>query len=166
MICVKQRTTCMFCSGDGRHLEGESLGGQDVEEEIQGDFFCGICPGGTLAHSMLNIIFIGPESDHWQCLLLTHWLTNWLTDWLPFSKLDWCDSDLWRCQFKTCWGCYCCWWWGSCWQKFVADLEGEVLFSFFVEFQNRNVNFSISLKNEDIRQKYSLKQTFSSSLKK
>ena len=72
VICVKQRTTCMFCSGDGRHLEGESLGGQDVEEEIQGDFFCGICPGGTLAHSMLNIIFIGPESDHWQCLSLTH----------------------------------------------------------------------------------------------
>ena len=47
----------MFCSGDGRHLEGEPLGGQDVEEEIQGDLFCGICPGGTLAHSMLNIIF-------------------------------------------------------------------------------------------------------------
>ena len=47
----------MFCPGDGRHLEGEPLGGQDVEEEIQGDLFCGICPGGTLAQSMLNIIF-------------------------------------------------------------------------------------------------------------
>ena len=47
----------MFCLGDGRHLEGEPLGGQDVEEEIQGDLFRGICPGGTLAHSMVKIIF-------------------------------------------------------------------------------------------------------------
>ena len=34
-----------------------------------------------------NIIFIGPESDHWQCLSVTHWLTHSIT----FSKLDWCD---------------------------------------------------------------------------
>ena len=26
-----------------------------------------------------RIIFIGPESDHWQCLSLTDSLTNWLT---------------------------------------------------------------------------------------
>ena len=60
--------------------------------------------------------------------LVTNWLTDWLTDWLLFSKLDWCDSGLWRCQLKTCWGFYCCWcwWWGSCWQQFVADLEAEV----------------------------------------
>ena len=51
------------------------------------------------------LIFIGPESDHWQCLSLTDWLTHWL----PFSKLDWCDPGVWRCQLKTCWGCYCCW---------------------------------------------------------
>ena len=56
-------------------------------------------------------------------MLVTHSLTNWLTDWLLFSKLDWCDSGLWRCQLKTCWGFYCCWcwWWGWCWQQFVAD---------------------------------------------
>ena len=29
---------------------------------------------------------------------------QWLTDWLPFSKLDWCDLGVWRCQLKTCWG--------------------------------------------------------------
>ena len=65
-------------------------------------------------------VFIGPQSDHWECLSVT--------DWLPFSKLDWCDSGLWRCQLKTCWGWYCCWcrWWGSYWQQFVADLEAEV----------------------------------------
>ena len=59
VMCVMQseRHMYMFCPGDGRHLEGEPLGGQDVEKEIQGDLFCGICPGGTLAQSMLNIIF-------------------------------------------------------------------------------------------------------------
>ena len=58
-------------------------------------------------------IFIGPESDHWECLSVTHWLT----DSLPFSKLDWCDSGVWRCLLQTQ-GCYCCWcwWWGLCWQ--------------------------------------------------
>ena len=30
---------------------------------------------------------IGPESDHWQCLSLTHWLTHSVT----FSWFDWCD---------------------------------------------------------------------------
>ena len=29
---------------------------------------------------------------------------------------------MWRCPLKTCW----CWWWGSCWQQFVADFEAEV----------------------------------------
>ena len=68
-----------------------------------------------------NQIFIGPESDHWQCLSLTDWLTNWLL----FSKLFWCDPGVWRCQLKTCWCCNCCWWWW-CWQQFVADLKLEV----------------------------------------
>ena len=40
-----------------------------------------------------------------------HSLTHSLTDWLLFSKLDWCDPGVWRCQLKTCWGCYCCWCW-------------------------------------------------------
>ena len=58
---------------------------------------------------------------HWLCLSLTHSLTNSVT----FSKLDWCDPGVWRCQLKTCWGChFCwCWWWGSRWQQFVADLK-------------------------------------------
>ena len=68
-------------------------------------------------------IFIGLESDHWECLSVTHWLT-----WLLFSKLDWCDPGVWRCQLKTCWGCYCCsrWCRGSCWQQFVTDLGADV----------------------------------------
>ena len=37
------------------------------------------------------------------------WLTDTLTNWLLFSKLDWCDSGMWRWQLKTCWSCYCCW---------------------------------------------------------
>ena len=55
----------------------------------------------------LFCVFIGPESDHWESLSLTHWL-------IAFSKLDWCDPGVWRCLLKTCWGSYCCWcWW--CW---------------------------------------------------
>ena len=63
--------------------------------------------GEMMVEMDLNVI-IGPESDHWECLSLTHWLTNSLTNWLLFSKLDWCDPGVWRCQLKTCWGCYCC----------------------------------------------------------
>ena len=55
-------------------------------------------------------------------------VSNSLTNWLLFSKLDWCGPGVWRCQLKTCWGCYCCscWCWGSCWQQFVADLGPDV----------------------------------------
>ena len=51
-------------------------------------------------------------------------VTHSLTPWLPFSKFDWCDPEVWRCQLKTCWGCYCCWcWcWGSCWQQLIWEL--------------------------------------------
>ena len=42
-------------------------------------------------------VFIGPESDH--CLPLS--LTDWLTNSLLFSKLDWCNPGVWRCQLKT-----------------------------------------------------------------
>ena len=37
-----------------------------------------------------------------------------------FSRLDWYDSGVWRCQLKTCWGCYRCWcWcWQTCWRQF------------------------------------------------
>ena len=38
--------------------------------------------------SRLRDFFIGPESDHWQCLSVTDSLTHWLTDSLPFSKLE------------------------------------------------------------------------------
>ena len=55
---------------------------------------------------------IGPESDHWLCLSLTHSLTNSLL----FSKLDRCDPGVWRCQLKTCLCCNCCWL-GSCWSS-------------------------------------------------
>ena len=74
-----------------------------------------------LIQTAFETIFIGPESDH--CLPLS--LTNSLTDSLLFSKPDWCNPGVWRCQLKTCWSCNCCWW-GSCWQQFVAHLEAEV----------------------------------------
>ena len=55
--------------------------------------------------------WVGPKSDHWLCLSLIHALTHALTNWLLFSKLDSCNPGVWRCQHKTCWGCYCCWCW-------------------------------------------------------
>ena len=36
-------------------------------------------------------------------------LVSELTHWLLLTRVDW------RCQLKTCWGCYCCW----CWCRFV-----------------------------------------------
>ena len=53
---------------------------------------------------IVYIIFIGPESDHWECLSVTHWLTHSLL----FSRLDWCDPGVWRCLLQTR-GCYCSW---------------------------------------------------------
>ena len=47
-------------------------------------------------------------------MLVTNCLPNSLTDSVTFSKLDWCDPGMWRCQLKTCWGCYC--WWCWCWE--------------------------------------------------
>ena len=44
--------------------------------------------------------FMGPESDHWLPLPLSNLRTNSLL----FSRLDWCDPGVWRCQLKTCWG--------------------------------------------------------------
>ena len=55
----------------------------------------------TFCHDILSgrlykiFVFIGPESDHWQCLSVTHWLTHSLL----FSKLDWCD--LWLVKMPT-----------------------------------------------------------------
>ena len=47
-----------------------------------------------------QILFIGPESDHWECLSLTDSLTHSLTNSLLFSKLDWCNPGMWRWQLK------------------------------------------------------------------
>ena len=45
-----------------------------------------------LSHSTTyRVFFIGPESDHWQPLSLTHSLTNSLTHWLLFTGLDGCE---------------------------------------------------------------------------
>ena len=63
------------------------------------------------------------------CYSLTDSLPNWLTDSLLFSKLDWWGPGMWRWQLKNCWDCYCCSCWQSetCWQHFVADLEGDLV---------------------------------------
>ena len=35
-----------------------------------------------------KVLFIGPESDHWQCLSLTHSLTDWLTHSCLVNLID------------------------------------------------------------------------------
>ena len=67
-------------------------------------------------------VFIGPTSDH--CIPL---FRNWLTDSLLFSRTDWCDPGVWRCQLKTSWCCYCCWgwWWATYCQHFGRDFDAE-----------------------------------------
>ena len=91
---------------------------------------------GSLSGPILQI-FIGPESDHWECLSVTHWL--------PFSKLDWCDSGMWRWQLKTCWSCYCCWgwWWETCRQQFGAVRRWTlgIKLSFCLDFEDKVSRF-------------------------
>ena len=74
--------------------------------EMRKDAFLGIYGEheNLLLHRDLWLVFIGPESDHWLCLSVTHWLTHSL----PFSKLNWCEPVMWKWQLKTCWSC---WWW-------------------------------------------------------
>ena len=71
---------------------------------------------------MEHLIFIGPESDHWLCLSLTHSLPNWLTDCCLVNLIDVtlaCEDA----NSKLV-GCYCCWcwYWGSCWQQLFDRL--------------------------------------------
>ena len=47
----------------------------------------------------LFFVFIGPESDHWLCLSLTHWLTDSLTDSCLVNLIDVtlaCEDAFWR----------------------------------------------------------------------
>ena len=89
---AKNSTNLWFLCNKWQKLDW--LGGFDFQ------FYILSQPPGT-------VFFIGPESDHWECLSVTHSLPNSVL----FSKLDWCDPGVWRCQLKTCWGCYCCWCW-------------------------------------------------------
>ena len=71
---------------------------------------------------------------------------QWLTDSLPFSKLDWCDSGMWRWQLKTCWSCYCCWswWWETCRQQFgcrFGRLTLAIKLSFCSDFEDKVSRF-------------------------
>ena len=60
----------------------------------------------SILHPWKSSFFSCPgQLNRWPCHSLTHSLTHWLTHWLPFSKLDWRDPGVWRCQLKTCWGC-------------------------------------------------------------
>ena len=53
----------------------------------------GIAWGGqTDLTKVLLLLFMGPEPDHWQPLLVTNSLTNSEA----FSRLDWCDPVVWR----------------------------------------------------------------------
>ena len=44
--------------------------------------------GKMYAANSSDLIFIGPESDHWECLSLTDSLPNWLTDSCLVNLID------------------------------------------------------------------------------
>jgi len=66
-------------------------------------------------------------------------LTHSLTDSVTFSKLDWCNPGVWRCQLKTCWCCNCCWW-GSCWQQLLQILK--------LRFGKKKLNFCLYFEHK------------------
>ena len=81
----------------------------------------GICP----TWSSLSWLHLGPHETYSPSLTFLSdpspiivYPCNSLTDSLLFSKLDWSDPGVWRCQLKTCWARYCCWCWclETCWQ--------------------------------------------------
>ena len=41
-----------------------------------------------MTQTLITFVFIGPESDHWLCLSLTHSFTHWLTDWLRINGVE------------------------------------------------------------------------------
>ena len=43
---------------------------------------------GGEEYSSFSLIIIGPESDHWKCLSLTHWLTDSLTHSCLVNLID------------------------------------------------------------------------------
>ena len=46
------------------------------------------CYGEVWYFFPLSFFIIGPESDHWLCLSLTHWLTHWLTNCRLVNLID------------------------------------------------------------------------------
>ena len=64
----------------------------------------------TNDRNILVLVFIGPESNHWQCLSLTDWLTDWLTP----VKWTW-----WLWMIPTAWWCRNSYW--KLWKAFLGS---------------------------------------------
>ena len=85
-IFLASSTSASECRGRFRWLGGEvaSRGGGEGRGFDQ----------WSTRHSRSNptqgisLIFIGPESDHWECLSVTHSLTDWLTDSCLVNLVD------------------------------------------------------------------------------
>ena len=72
-----------------------------------------------LNHSSRKYLLSGPSP-------IMVYPCNSLTDSLLFSKLDWIDPGVWRCQLKTCWGC----WYYLKKLLWLADLDPRVRCAF------------------------------------
>ena len=81
----------IYCSPNGG-INGICVASNILSRRWRGwgrnwNFVCSdICNYNDLTFS--PPIFIGPESDHWQCLSVTDSLTDWLTDSVTFSRLE------------------------------------------------------------------------------
>ena len=71
----------------------------------------------------VETIFIGPESDHWECLSVTHSLTHSLPNSCLVNLIDvtLACEDAYSILVEVFTVADV----ESCWQQFVADLEAE-----------------------------------------
>ena len=114
-----------FYMGNSFHV---SLQNNDKRQKKTGRLFCYTSKLNKVTRK--SILTSNEKVNYYRTRVrsLVILVSDSLTHWLLFSKLDWCDRGVWRCQLKTCWSCFCCrcLCWGSCWQQFVADLGTKV----------------------------------------
>ena len=98
-------TRCVWCillSGLRFFVSGAGSARTESEEKVilvsENDLF-------------FTLFFVSVHVPATSVVLYQTWvrsLATFVTHWLLFSRRNWCDPGVWRCQLKTCWGCYCC----------------------------------------------------------
>ena len=138
-------TTCLLTSSTLQRISYKQLlniyhcwqyvgwsGGQRVRkaraEQIERSHLTEIDEETDDKHFLQMRVFYRVSRVRLLASLVFNSLIDSLLNSLLFSRLDWCDPGVWRCQVKTCFGCYFCWcWcWETFWRQFGADFVAEV----------------------------------------